>query len=59
MSRSEFFSRAAARYLHELDSDSVTRRIDLAVAAAGESDGSATDAAAAGHRFLAEITDEW
>jgi len=30
MSRSEFFARAAARYLDELDAESVTRQIDLA-----------------------------
>lgn len=59
MSRSEFFSRAAVRYLDELDSESVTHQIDQAVAAVGAADDSATDAVAAGHRLLAEITDEW
>jgi metal-responsive CopG/Arc/MetJ family transcriptional regulator len=59
MSRSELFSRAAARYLDELDSESVTRQIDLAVASFGESDDSAADAVAAGHRLLAARTDEW
>jgi hypothetical protein len=59
MSRSEFFSRAAARYLDELDRQSVTHRIDRAVAALGDADDSAADAVAAGHRVLAEISDEW
>lgn len=59
MSRSELFSRAAARYLDELGSESVTRQIDLAVALLGQSDDSAGDAVAAGHRVLAATTDEW
>ena len=59
MSRSELFSRAAASYLDELDSKSVTHQIDLAVASLGHSDDSAADAVAAGHRLLAATTDEW
>jgi hypothetical protein len=59
MSRSEFFSRAAARYLDELDSESVTRQIDLALADLGEADDSAADAVAAGHGLLAGVPDEW
>lgn len=59
MSRSELFSRAAARYLDELDSESVTGQIDLAVASLGQSDDSTADAVAAGHRVLAATTDEW
>ena len=59
MSRSEFFSRAAARYLDELDSASVTHQIDLAVAALGEADGSAADAVDVGRRLLATATDDW
>ncbi len=59
MSRSELFSRAAARYLDELDAESVTRQIDLAVASLGPRDDSAADAVAAGHRMLAATTDEW
>ncbi len=58
MSRSELFSRAAARYLDELDAESVTRRIDLAVASFGPLDDSAA-AVAAGRRMLAATTDEW
>jgi metal-responsive CopG/Arc/MetJ family transcriptional regulator len=59
MSRSEFFSRAAARYLDELDRDSVTHQIDLAVTALDGTDGSAADAVSAGHRLLTDTTDEW
>ncbi len=59
MSRSELFSRAAARYLDELDAESVTRQIDLAVASFGQRDDSAADAVAGGHRMLAATTDEW
>ena len=59
MSRSEFFSRAAARYLDELDAESVTRQIDLAVAAQAEQDGSAADAVAVGHRVLADASGDW
>ena len=59
MSRSEFFSRAAAHYLDELDSDSVTHQIDLAVTALGEPDDSAADAVSVGHRLLIDTTDDW
>jgi metal-responsive CopG/Arc/MetJ family transcriptional regulator len=59
MSRSEFFSRAAARYLDELDRESVTQQIDLAVSALGDSDDSAADAVSVGHRRLADSTDGW
>ena len=59
MSRSELFSRAAARYLDELDAESVTRQIDLALSSFGPRDDSAADAVAAGHRLLAATTDEW
>lgn len=58
MSRSEFFARAAVRYLDELDAESVTRQIDEALGIGG-ADASSTDAAAAGRRFLAGVTDEW
>jgi hypothetical protein len=59
MSRSEFFSRAAARYLDELDSESVTGQIDLAVAAGAGDDDSAVDAVNAGHRLLTDGADDW
>jgi hypothetical protein len=61
MSRSEFFSRAAARYLDELDAESVTRHVDLAVdALAGEGeDSSAADAVSVGHQLLTGAADDW
>jgi metal-responsive CopG/Arc/MetJ family transcriptional regulator len=59
MSRSEFFTRAAARYLDELDAESVTRQIDLAVAAIGAEDDPSVDAVATGHRVLDDESGEW
>lgn len=54
MSRSEFFARAAARYLDELDAESVTRQIDLAVTALAGADDSAEDAVAVARRLLGD-----
>ncbi len=59
MSRSEFFSRAAARYLDELDAESITRQIDLAVAALAQQDDSAADAVAVGRQVLADASGDW
>ena len=59
MSRSEFFTRAAQRYLDELDAESVTRQIDAALERLGSVDDSAAAAVAAGHRRLADVIDEW
>jgi hypothetical protein len=59
MSRSEFFTRAAARYLDELDAESVTRQIDLAVAALADRDDSAADAVATGRQVLADASGDW
>jgi hypothetical protein len=59
MSRSEFFSRAATRYLDELDSESVTQQIDQALSASGETDDSANDAVNVGRRLLANGSDDW
>lgn len=59
MSRSEFFSRAASRYLDELDAESVRRQIDQAVEALGTRDDSSSDAAAAGRRRLLDEADDW
>jgi metal-responsive CopG/Arc/MetJ family transcriptional regulator len=58
MSRSEFFTRAAARYLDELDAESVTHQIDEVVAALAERDDTAEQAVRAGRRVLAS-TPEW
>lgn len=59
MSRSEFFARAAQRYLEELDAASLTGQIDDALTVLGVPDDSTTDAVAAGHRLLGAADDEW
>jgi metal-responsive CopG/Arc/MetJ family transcriptional regulator len=57
ISRSEFFTRAARRYLDELASRSLTEQVNDALQAAGTDD-SAAAAAAAGRKLLA-AGDEW
>jgi Ribbon-helix-helix protein, copG family len=57
ISRSEFFARAARRYLDDLAARSLTHQIDEALQAAGPDD-SATAAAAAGRSRLARM-DGW
>jgi len=57
ISRSEFFTRAARRYLDELASRSLTEQVNDALQAAG-SDDSAAAAAAAGRKLLA-AGDDW
>jgi metal-responsive CopG/Arc/MetJ family transcriptional regulator len=59
MSRSEFFTRAAARYLDELEAESLTEQIDTAIAILDAIDDSAADAVTVGRRLLGEATDEW
>ena len=56
ISRSEFFTRAARRYLEELASHSLTEQVNEALQAVGNDD-SADAAVAAGHKVLAE--DDW
>ncbi|HTW03756.1 MAG TPA: ribbon-helix-helix protein, CopG family [Streptosporangiaceae bacterium] len=56
ISRSEFFTRAARRYLEELASRSLTEQVNDALHAAG-SDDSAAAAAAAGRTLLAAGND--
>jgi hypothetical protein len=56
ISRSEFFARAARRYLDELAEESLTQQIDEALAAAGSDDSGAV-AVAAGHDRLASEND--
>jgi hypothetical protein len=56
ISRSEFFARAARRYLDELASRSLTQQIDEALQAADDDSGAA--AAAAGLSYLA-ARDDW
>jgi metal-responsive CopG/Arc/MetJ family transcriptional regulator len=57
ISRSEFFTRAARRYLDELASRSLTEQVNDALQAAG-SDDSAAAAVAAGRRLLT-AGDDW
>ncbi len=57
ISRSEFFARAARRYLDELASRSLTEQVNDALQAA-DSDDSGAAAAAAGRQRLAS-GDEW
>jgi Arc/MetJ family transcription regulator len=57
ISRSEFFARAARRYLDELAAGSLTQQIDEALETAGPDD-SAAAAAAAGRSRLAR-QDDW
>jgi hypothetical protein len=59
MSRSEFFARAASRYLDELDAESITHQIDSALAGMHARDESTVDAVAAGRRVLADADGEW
>jgi Arc/MetJ family transcription regulator len=56
ISRSEFFARAARRYLDELASQSLTQQIDEALQAADDDSNAA--AAAAGRSYLAG-QDDW
>jgi hypothetical protein len=58
ISRSEFFARAARKYLDELAAQSLTSQIDQALQAAGGDDSGAA-AAAAGRRLLAGGDDDW
>jgi metal-responsive CopG/Arc/MetJ family transcriptional regulator len=58
MSRSEFFTRAAQRYLEQLDAQSLAARIDAAIELVGI-DTSAQAAVIAGRRRLAADDDEW
>jgi metal-responsive CopG/Arc/MetJ family transcriptional regulator len=58
MSRSEFFARAAANYLDELDAKSLTAQMDAALDLIGDTDESTELAVDAGHRVLGD-TDAW
>jgi metal-responsive CopG/Arc/MetJ family transcriptional regulator len=57
ISRSEFFTQAARRYLDELASDSLTQQVDDALTAAGDDDSAAVAAAAGRDRLGAR--DDW
>lgn len=59
ISRSEFFARAARRYLDELATRSLTSQINQALQAAGD-DGTGAEAVEAGRRLLtADEDDDW
>jgi predicted DNA-binding protein len=58
MSRSEFFTRAAVAYLDELESKSLTARINAALELIGDDD-SYQDAVEAGRALLRRTADEW
>lgn len=58
MSRSEFFTRAAQRYLDELDAGSLTAQIDAAVERLG-SDDTAEAATSVGRRVVADSSEDW
>jgi metal-responsive CopG/Arc/MetJ family transcriptional regulator len=59
MSRSEFYTVAARRYLHELNESTTTKQINDALNVLGASDDSSAAAVAAGRRRLASTDDEW
>jgi metal-responsive CopG/Arc/MetJ family transcriptional regulator len=57
ISRSEFFARAARRYLDDLAEESLTQQIDEALDAAGTDDSAAVAVAAGRDRLASE--DDW
>jgi metal-responsive CopG/Arc/MetJ family transcriptional regulator len=59
MSRSEFFTRAAQRYLDDLDAQSLTGQIDSALVHLHGNDEAQAAAVAVGHRVLDAVDDEW
>lgn len=59
MSRSEFFARAAQRYLDELDAQSLTGHIDGVLERLDGIDEAEAAAVAMGHRVLDAADDEW
>jgi hypothetical protein len=58
ISRSEFFSTAARRYLDDLSRESVTQQVNAALDLPGYDDGASQAAAAAGRRRLGS-GDDW
>jgi metal-responsive CopG/Arc/MetJ family transcriptional regulator len=58
ISRSEFFTVAARHYIDELDTQSLTNRIDAVIDLVGH-DESGRAAVAKGRRVLADDSDEW
>jgi len=59
ITRSQFYTQAAQRYLEQLDAESLTRQVDAAIDMVGP-DESNSLASAAGRRVLAEPDqDDW
>ena len=58
MSRSEFFARAAQRYLDELDAESLTSQVDRALEVLGGPDDTQEAAVEVGRRVLTGA-DDW
>ncbi len=59
MSRSEFFARAAQRYLDELGAQSLTSQIDSALGSLDGTDEAEIDAVTIGHGVLYAAGDDW
>lgn len=59
MSRSEFFARAAQRYLDELDAESLTTQIDSALEVLDAPDGAQEAAVDVGRRVVSAVDDDW
>lgn len=59
MSRSEFFARAAQRYLDELDAESLTTQIDGALDALGAADDAQDAVVTVGRGVLCATDDDW
>ncbi len=59
MSRSEFFARAAQRYLDELSADSLTTQINTALEKFNASDDTQEAAVAVGRRVISAVDDDW
>lgn len=59
MSRSEFFARAAQRYLEQLDVESLTDQIDSALETLDAPRAAQQDAVAVGRRVVETADDDW
>ena len=59
MSRSEFFARAAQRYMDELDAESLTDQINHALEVLESLDESQETAVAVGRRVVGAAGDDW
>ena len=59
MSRSEFFARAAQRYLDDLDAESLTKQIDSAVEVLDTPDETQDAAVAVGRWVVGAVEDDW